>query len=195
MVVTRRKKKPLPRVKKVVAKKDGSFVIETAPVEAAPAEAAAPETYDYEPVRPRPNDRTINDRLTDQVALLLDDLEDRHKRDELSVRERISALLAIGRIQTVFKALARKPRDRKGEGEYDGSAVNSYTRAFADNAPRVREAGAGDDGRDFSVWDRRDAGEGFGRDGGGDDGGEELDAGDGDDYPDLDDTEDHADAE
>jgi hypothetical protein len=69
----------------------------------------------------------INGRLYNQIGKLLDDIE-REDRDEvMTTPQRIQALIAVGRILTIFAAL------RKGDYDYGntGSAVRKYAAAFA----------------------------------------------------------------
>jgi hypothetical protein len=68
----------------------------------------------------------VNQRLYGQIGKLLDDLEAADRDDKMTMPQRISALIAIGRIQTIFQGLRK--------GEYDGSAgstVRKYAAAFA----------------------------------------------------------------
>jgi hypothetical protein len=79
-----------------------------------------PATDDRDPL-------SINARLYGQIGKLLDDLE-RDDRDEImTTPQRISALIAVGRVLTIFAAL------RKGDFEYGntGSKVRAYSAAFA----------------------------------------------------------------
>lgn len=72
----------------------------------------------------------VNSRLYNQLGRLLDELE---KWDEaVTIPQRISALLAIGRIQVLFATL-RKEND---DPEREGSSVRKYARAFTDAARR-----------------------------------------------------------
>ena len=90
------------------------------------------------PAVPDPLD--INQRLYKQIGVLLDDLET--GSIEITVPQRIGALIAIGRILVMFKGL-RKENDAFGAG----SAVRKYATAFAANAARRGAAspGAADD--------------------------------------------------
>ena len=68
----------------------------------------------------------VNQRLYGQIGKLLDDLEAADRDDKMTMPQRISALIAIGRIQTIFQGLKK--------GDYDGSAgstVRKYAAAFA----------------------------------------------------------------
>lgn len=80
----------------------------------------------------------VNARLYRQVAALLDDLEAADLEERMTVPQRISALIAIGRLQIMFGTI------RKGAFE-DGSAgstVRRYAKAFASqDGARRRAAG------------------------------------------------------
>lgn len=92
----------------------------------------------------------INARLYRQVGLLLDDLE---KHDhELELKERIQALIAIGRVQTIFVGLRKENKDG---GPRSGSAVRKYSTAFKNDARRgaVRARSIPDDTADDFVRD------------------------------------------
>lgn len=68
--------------------------------------------------------RNINARLLAQVSRVLDDLED--KNLPIGPKDRVMALVAIGRIQIIFNTL------RKASGDVEsGSAVRRYSKAFA----------------------------------------------------------------
>jgi hypothetical protein len=90
--------------------------------------------------------KQVNARLYNQISLLLDDLEappvkKRGKlkpgedpyEDRISMRERIAALTAIGRIQTILLALREQgsPDERVA-----GAAVRKYSAAFKDAGGR-----------------------------------------------------------
>ena len=105
----------------------------------------------------------VNERLYRQIAKVLDDLEQRG--DELTIRDRIAALVAVGRIQTIFVSLRKEHQDDGNAG----SAVRKYSGAFtakAPNATRSRKKAAGrtktrpepdtDELRD-SIWGDDDA--------------------------------------
>ena len=70
----------------------------------------------------------VNERLYRQIAKVLDDLEQRG--DELTIRDRIAALVAVGRIQTIFASLRKEHQ----EDDNAGSAVRKYSGAFAAKA-------------------------------------------------------------
>jgi hypothetical protein len=76
----------------------------------------------------------INSRLYAQIGKLLDDLEAKDVKNNLDIKERIAALIAIGRIQTIFVGL----RKENISGTGSGSAVRKYSRAFA-----KKDAGSG----------------------------------------------------
>lgn len=88
----------------------------------------------------------VNTRLYNQIARLLDELEDRDARQNLDIKERIAAMIAIGRIQTIFLNLRLK-ENTGGTGS--GSAVKRYAAAFKNDArrgaTRARSAAADDD--------------------------------------------------
>lgn len=69
----------------------------------------------------------INERLYKQIGKLLDDLEREDREEIMTTPQRISALIAVGRILTIFAAL------RKGDYDYGntGSAVRKYAAAFS----------------------------------------------------------------
>ena len=79
--------------------------------------------------RPKPVDRlNVNARLYNQIAKLLDDLEEQDAEDPLDIKVRIAALIAIGRIQKMFMDLRKEHLD--GDPRTAGSAVRKYSRAF-----------------------------------------------------------------
>lgn len=69
----------------------------------------------------------INGRLYKQIGRLLDDLESDDRDEVMTTPQRISALIAVGRILTIFASL------RKVDYDYGntGSAVRKYAEAFA----------------------------------------------------------------
>ena len=69
----------------------------------------------------------INARLYGQIGRLLDDLESDDRDDVMTTPQRISALIAVGRILTIFASL------KKADYEHGntGSAVRKYAAAFA----------------------------------------------------------------
>jgi hypothetical protein len=81
----------------------------------------------------------VNKRLYMQVSALLTQLEERESRAKITMRERIAALIAVGRLQQVFAALRKaNPHDPNR-----GSQVRKYATAFEPDAARRRKAGAG----------------------------------------------------
>lgn len=100
----------------------------------------------------KPNDPLdINARLYKQIGKLLDDME-RADRDELmTMPQRVSALIAVGRIQKMFQDL------RKGDLTYGaGSAVRKYASAFA---PTYAAGGGGEDPGYPGGFDRAEPGD------------------------------------
>ena len=68
----------------------------------------------------------INNRLYGQISRLLDDLESADRDNMMTMPQRISALIAIGRIQTIFAGLRKNDYDGSS-----GSAVRKYAKAFS----------------------------------------------------------------
>ena len=87
--------------------------------------------------------KNVNTRLYNQVAALLDDLESGDT--VITVRERITALVAIGRIQTLFVGLRKENRDEPNAG----SSVRKYAGAFAANAVSRRAKSGGRSAHDL----------------------------------------------
>jgi hypothetical protein len=82
----------------------------------------------------------INSRLYNQIARLLDDLEAKDAKQRLDIKERIAALIAVGRIQIMFVNL----RKENISGAGSGSAVRKYSKAFKDaTGGRKKAAGRG----------------------------------------------------
>ena len=69
----------------------------------------------------------INGRLYKQIGKLLDDLESADRDEVMTTPQRIQALIAVGRILTIFASL------KKADFDYgnSGSAVRKYAAAFA----------------------------------------------------------------
>jgi hypothetical protein len=69
----------------------------------------------------------INGRLYAQIGKLLDDLESADRDEVMTTPQRIQALIAVGRILTIFASL------KKADYDYgnSGSAVRKYAAAFA----------------------------------------------------------------
>lgn len=82
-------------------------------------------------------------RLHRQVAALLDQLEDKANQSEITIPQRINALIAVGRILTIFATL-RRAKDRERDNANSGSKVSKFADAFAQNAARRRATGTGD---------------------------------------------------
>jgi hypothetical protein len=91
--------------------------------------------------KPKPSSDTldINGRLYKQIGRLLDDLESADRDDIMTTPQRISALIAVGRILTIFAALKKSDYDYGNSG----SAVRKYAAAFArPDAARGGKAGS-----------------------------------------------------
>ena len=98
--------------------------------------------------------RNINQRLYNQLAKLLDQMENADSYEEITIRERIAALVAIARIQTLFVGLRKENKDQPNAG----STVRKYQSAFApSNVGRRRKAnarsGAASDDDDAAIAD------------------------------------------
>lgn len=82
--------------------------------------------------------RNVNSRLYNQIATLLDDLEAEDIREKLDIKERIAAIIAIGRIQIMFVNLRKEnpnvARPRAGAG----STARKYASAFRAKAHATR---------------------------------------------------------
>lgn len=76
--------------------------------------------------------KNINARLYNQVSELLTQLES----SEVSLKERIAALVAIGRMQVIFLNLRLKD---KSDEPTTGSAVRKYSTAFQAHDTRRRK--------------------------------------------------------
>ena len=82
-----------------------------------------PDGYVINPLDPH----NINPRLQEWISELIE------KRDDMSVREEIAAIAAIGRLQVLFIKL----REEGGGGVSTGTAVKQFERFFKDNATRA----------------------------------------------------------
>ena len=100
----------------------------------------------------------INARLYGQIGRLLDDLESDDRDDVMTTPQRISALIAVGRILTIFSSLKKADF----ENGNTGSAVRKYAAAFArpdatggrKGQPRSNPVGfSGGDGSDGDEFD------------------------------------------
>lgn len=80
----------------------------------------------------------VNQRLYNQISIMLTELEQPGVAQMLTLRERIAAVIAIGRIQVMFVGLRKEP----GGDERSGIAVRKYSGAFK-NDPRGRKKVAG----------------------------------------------------
>ena len=93
---------------------------------------------------------SINARLLAQVSRVLDDLEG---EAAIGPKERIMALLAIGRLQVLFAAL----RKRGDDSDNAGRSVRKYAKAFKAHAGGRRAKVAGPEPDDFDDDDTHDA--------------------------------------
>jgi hypothetical protein len=78
----------------------------------------------------------INVRLYNQISEVLHQLE---TSDHVTLKERIAALIAIGRIQVIFMGLRKETAHDAGAG----SSVRKYATAFKAHDARGRKAIAG----------------------------------------------------
>jgi hypothetical protein len=78
----------------------------------------------------------VNGRLYQMMSDLLDDMASMKK---VGIRDRIAALVAIGRIQTMFMGLRK---EFKVEQPAAGSTVRKFASAFSAHAARGRKASA-----------------------------------------------------
>ena len=79
----------------------------------------------------------INVRLYRQIGMLLGQLEEAGAH--ITLRERVQALIAVGRIQVIFMGL----RKEKISDSSAGSSVRKYAKAFKTHDTRGRKAIAG----------------------------------------------------
>jgi hypothetical protein len=108
------------------------------------------------PSKPKSGDPLdINGRLYNQIGKLLDDLESADRDEVMTTPQRIQALIAVGRVLTIFAALKKSDYDYGNSG----SAVRKYAAAFA--RPDAARGGKANP-RSANVVE-------FDRDGGGDD--------------------------
>lgn len=91
------------------------------------------------PANPR-DPLNVNDRLYKEISRLLDQLGE--GGDDITIRERIAALVAIGRIQVLFMGLRKEKSD---DPAVTGSAVRKYAGAFKAHDTRRRKKAAGGD--------------------------------------------------
>ena len=104
-----------------------------------------------------PDPLNINFRLYGQIGKLLDDLEGDDRDNVMTTPQRISALIAVGRILTIFASL------KKADYDYGntGSKVREYAAAFSQthgvgSRTRVTRSdpvgfGGGDGGDEFDA--------------------------------------------
>lgn len=92
-----------------------------------PTTKASPgKVVDFNPFDPE----QVNTRLYHQVSALLAQIEEKDSRSKITIRERVQALVAIGRLQQVFAALRKaSPHDSTR-----GATVKKYATAFSANA-------------------------------------------------------------
>lgn len=92
---------------------------------------------------------SVNARLYKQIARLLDEMEAADMEDRMTFPQRISALIAIGRIQKIFVDL------RKGDKHGDsGSEIRKYAAAFA--RPNAASGGKRNPRPDFGNYSASD---------------------------------------
>ena len=90
-------------------------------------------------IKPSGDPLDINGRLYKQIGRLIDDLESADRDEIITTPQRISALIAVGRILTIFAALKKSDYDYGNSG----SAVRKYAAAFArPDAARGGKAGS-----------------------------------------------------
>ena len=78
----------------------------------------------------------VNVRLYNQISEVLQELE---TSDRVTLKERIAALVVIGRIQVMFMGLRKEKLDDTSAG----SSVRKYAKAFKAHDARGRKAIAG----------------------------------------------------
>jgi hypothetical protein len=88
----------------------------------------------------------VNERLYKQVSKLLDDME--RPNNELTVRERLAAVIAIGRLQVIFMGLRKEVTDDAGTG----SSVRKYSAAFKNAARRGKKGTRSTASRATDAW-------------------------------------------
>jgi len=90
--------------------------------------------------------KNLSSRLYNQVDTLLDQLE---TGEDVSIKERYMALVAIARIQVIFQAIRLK--EAKVDDGTAGSAVRKYSTAFQAHDARRRKTGTGRDTDDADL--------------------------------------------
>lgn len=100
-----------------------------------PTKTSPGKVIDFNPFDPE----QVNARLYHQVSALLAQIEEKDSRSKITIRERVQALVAIGRLQQVFAALRKaSPHDSTR-----GATVKKYATAFSAHAAGRRDAPAG----------------------------------------------------
>lgn len=90
-------------------------------------------TLDLDPLK-------VNERLYRQIAKLLDQLEAGDQENEITIPQRINALIAVGRVQIMFANLRKAAANDAGD---PGSEVRKYSEAFSKtNGARRGKAGS-----------------------------------------------------
>lgn len=83
----------------------------------------------------------VNERLYNQIAKLLDQLEAGDVENEITIPQRINALIAVGRVQIMFANLRKAAANESGD---PGSEVRKYSQAFSKtHGARRGKAGSG----------------------------------------------------
>ena len=91
-------------------------------------------TLDLDPLK-------VNERLYRQIAKLLDQLEAGDQENEITIPQRINALIAVGRVQIMFANLRKAAASDAGD---PGSEVRKYSQAFSKaNGARRGKAASG----------------------------------------------------
>lgn len=85
---------------------------------------------------PNLDPKNVNSRLYNQIDALLTQLE---TGEHITLKERVAALIAVGRLQLVFATLRKGD---KADEPAAGSAVRKYAQAFSANDTRRRKAPA-----------------------------------------------------
>ena len=97
----------------------------------------------------------INSRLYAQLARLLDELEDADARNEITYPQRISALIAIGRLQVIFANL-RKGAFTLGSGSKIAQYSAAFQKATHESSRGISDAGPGESFESDTGGDRFD---------------------------------------
>jgi hypothetical protein len=84
--------------------------------------------------------KDLRGRLYNQIDLLLGQLEDPDRSGRITLRERVTALIAVGRLQIMFVAMRK---EKAPDDTVAGSSVRKYATAFANDARRgTKRAGS-----------------------------------------------------